>query len=58
MANNEQDTVFNTYQQIVGEQLFSDSASLFESSMGATLDELVSQAGEIASGGGQSSSRR
>ncbi len=53
MANNEQNTLFETFQQSAGDQLWSDSASMFEYSMGATLDELVSQVGNLASGGGQ-----
>jgi hypothetical protein len=54
MANNEQDALFESFQQSAGDQLWSDSASLFESSIGTTLDELMNQAGQLASGGGQS----
>lgn len=54
MANNEQDTLFETFQQAAGDQLWSDSASLFESSIDSTLDELVDQAGQLGSGGSQS----
>jgi hypothetical protein len=54
MANNEQDTLFEAFQQAAGDQLWSDSASLFESNIGSRLDELINQAGQLASGGGQS----
>lgn len=56
MANNEQDTLFETFQQAAGDQLWSDSASLFESSIDSTLDDLIGQAGQLASGGQSSGS--
>jgi hypothetical protein len=51
MANNEQDTLFDSFQQAAGDQLWNDSASLFESSIDSTLDELINQTGQLASGG-------
>jgi hypothetical protein len=54
MASNEQDTLFDSFQQVASDQLWSDSSSLFESSIGSTLDELISQAGQVAAGGSQS----